>query len=113
MAGKGAQRITEVDCKKQFDNICPSSVVVSFSKASKWLYKKRHWRQHTLHWSIHRDTPKLDLAGIAAWDKFPGPQNSAALLCSQLLHDNALHAVGKLWSQLTSIPMGGLFQRKA
>ena len=37
-------------------------------------YKKRRWRQHALHWFIHRDTPKLDRAGIASADLAPGPQ---------------------------------------
>ena len=52
---KGARAITKVDCKKQFDNIHPRDVTRAFGKATKWLTKKRRWRQQELHWSIHRD----------------------------------------------------------
>ena len=67
---KGARAIMEVDCKKQFDNIHPKDVTRAFGKATKWLTKKRRWRQHQLHWSICRDTPKLDRACMATNDKF-------------------------------------------
>ena len=67
---KGARAILEVDCKKQFGNIHPSDVTWAFGKATKWLTKKRRWRQQELHWSIRRDTPKLDRARVATSDKF-------------------------------------------
>ena len=36
---KGARGITEVDRKKQFDNIHPKDVTRAFGKATKWLTK--------------------------------------------------------------------------
>ena len=52
-------------CKKQFDKKHPKRVTWAFKKATKWLFKKRWWRQQDLHWSIHGDSPKLDRAGVA------------------------------------------------
>ena len=46
---KGARAITEVDCQKQFDNIHPRDMTRAFGKATKWLTKKRRWRQQELH----------------------------------------------------------------
>ena len=45
MARKGARSLTELDCKKQFDNINPRVVLQAFEEASNCLYKKRRWRQ--------------------------------------------------------------------
>ena len=45
---KGALSLTEMDCKKQFDNINPRAVLRSFKEASNWIYKKRRWRQVNL-----------------------------------------------------------------
>ena len=97
---KGARAITEVDCKKQFDNIHPRDVTRAFIKATKWLTKKRRWRQQELHWSIHRDTPKMERAGAVTSDKFWVLQHDrlAKMLKFELLHNNVLQAVGKLWS---------------
>ena len=108
---KGARAITEVDCRKQFDNIHPKDVTRAFGKATKWLTKKRCWRQQQLHWSIHRDTPKLDRAGMATSNKFWVLQHDrlTKMLKFKLLHNNVLQAVGKLWSRKISIPMGGPF----
>ena len=65
VARKGAGSLTELDCKKQFDNINPRAVLQAFKEASRWLCKKRHWRQTQLQWSVNKDTPKLDRAGQA------------------------------------------------
>ena len=68
VAQRGALSITEVDCKKRFDNICPRRVVSSFSTASKWLYKKHRWRsmnssaRHTKtqqNWIMRASAPVL------------------------------------------------------
>ena len=115
VARKGARAITEVDCKKQFDNIHPKDVTRAFGKATKWLTKKRRWRQQQLHWSIHRDTPKLDRAGVATSEKFWVLTHShlTAMLNFELLHNNVLQAVGRLWSRKISIPMGGPFSAQS
>ena len=115
VARKGARAITEVDCKKQFDNIHPKDVTRAFGKATKWLTKKKRWRQQQQHWSIHRDTPKLDRAGVATSEKFWVLTHShlTAMLNFQLLHNNVLQAVGRLWSRKVSIPMGGPFSAQS
>ena len=59
-------------------------------EASHWLYKKRKWRQKEMHWSINKDTPKLDRAGIATNTRFwrlPHEMLSR-LLKFELLHNN-------------------------
>ena len=43
VARKGARSLTEMDCKKQFDDIHPDAVIQAFSEASHWLYKKCKW----------------------------------------------------------------------
>ena len=115
VAQKGARAITEVDCKKQFDNIHPRDVTRAFEKATKWLTKKRRWRQQQLHWWIHRDTPKLDRSGVATSEKFwvLTHNHLSAMLNFELLHNNVLQAVGQLWSRKVSIPMGGPFSAQS
>ena len=68
-----------------------------------------------LHWSIHRDTPKLDRAGVATSEKFWVLTHShlTAMLNFELLHNNVLQAVGRLWSRKVSIPMGGPFSAQS
>ena len=63
IAQKGARSLTEMDSKKQFNNIHPRAVLQSFGEASNWLYKKRRWRQVNLQWSVSKDSPKLDRVG--------------------------------------------------
>ena len=58
LSTKGATLLTDLDCKKHFDNIHPWAVLQSFTEASGWLYKKWHWRQVNLQWSISKDTPQ-------------------------------------------------------
>ena len=112
---EGARAITEVDSKKQLDNIHPRDVTRVFGKATKWLTKKRRRRRQQLHWSIHRDTPKLDRAGMATIEKFWVLTHNqlTGMLTFELLHNNVLQAVGKLWSTKISIPMGGPFSAQS
>ena len=83
----------------------------AFTEASPWLYKKRCWRQINLHWSINKDSPKLDRAGQANHSKFWCLPHDVltCLVRFELLHNNVLQAVGGLWRRNTSIPMGGPF----
>ena len=103
--------LTELDCKKQFDNINPAVVLKSFSEASKWIYKKRRWRQVNLQWSINKDTPKLDRPGQATNTRFWHLEHDvlSRLLQFELQENNVLQSVGTLWRRETSIPMGGPF----
>ena len=98
---KGAHSLTEVDCKKQFDNINPHSVTRAFRRATRWLYKKRRWRQQDLQWSIHCDTPQLDRAGVAASEKFWVLWHKCLerMLKLEFVDNNVLQAVGELWSR--------------
>ena len=41
MAAKGARSMTEVGCKKQFDNMDPNTLVRAFMESTQWIYKKR------------------------------------------------------------------------
>ena len=56
----GARFISEVDCRDQFNNICPSTVANHLTSASAWLSKHRKWRMSEIEWSIHKDVKKLD-----------------------------------------------------
>ena len=78
-----------------------------------WLHKKRQSRQRDLHWLVHRDTPKLDRAGQGAGGRLwhVSHDRLTALLDFELLHNCVEQAVGKLWSRISSIPMGGPFVR--
>ena len=60
VAAKGARSLTEMDGKKQFNNINPMDVMNAFAAASHWIYKKRKWRLKEIHSSINQDTRKLD-----------------------------------------------------
>ena len=104
-----------MDCKKHFDNIHPKDVTRAFGKATKWLTKTRRWRQQQLHWSIHRDTPKLDRAGMATSERFwvLTHDQLTGMLNFELLHNNVLQAVGKLWSRKIGLPMGGPFSAQS
>ena len=67
---KGAQLLTEMDCKKQVDNINPRAVMKLFREASTWIYNKRRWRQVNLQWSVSKEIAKLDHAGQATNMRF-------------------------------------------
>ena len=67
---RGAQFISEVYCKDQFSNICPSAVAHHLTEASEWLGKHRKWRMTEIEWCIHKDVKKLDRPGRAKADKF-------------------------------------------
>ena len=115
VAKKGAQPLTELDCKKHFDNIHPHPVLQSFKEASDWLYAKRRWRQANLPWSVSKDSPKLERAGRATNSQFWCLFHDLLthLLKFELLHNNMVQAVGTLWQRDTSIPMGGPFSAQS
>ena len=60
VAAKATQSLTEMDC----DSINPHDVTQAFTTAYHWLYKKRQLRWANIHWSISKDTAKLDRASI-------------------------------------------------
>ena len=96
VAAQGAKSLTELDCKKQFDNINPTVVLKSFSEATKWIDKKRRWRQVNLQWSINKDTPKLDRPGQATNTRFWHLEHDvlSRLLQFELQENNVLQSVG-------------------
>ena len=112
---KGAQSLTEMDCKKQFDNINPRAVLKSFTEASNWIYKKRHWRHVNLQWSVSKESAKLDRAGQATNRRFWCITHDllSRLLKFELTENNMLQAVGTLWQREGSIPMGGPFSAQS
>ena len=115
VARKGARSLCEIDCKKQFDNIKPGNVTTAFTDAADWLYRKQHWQQTEVVWSISRDSAKLDRAGEAASHRFWHLPHD---LLSKMLHfemheNNFLLAGGSLWQCLGSIPMGGPFSAQS
>ena len=115
VADKGARSLTELDCKKPFDNINPKDVMQAFTEASAWLYKRRRQRHINLHWSVNKDSPKLDRAGQANHSTFWCLPHDllTRLLRFELLHNNVLHAVGGLWRRSTGIPMGRPFSAQS
>ena len=115
VARKGVRSLTELDCKKQFDNINPRAILQAFKEASHWLYKKRRWSQTQLQWSVNKDTPKLDRAGQATNSRFWCISHDLLmrLLKFEMQKNNVPHAVGTLWQRDTSIPMGGPFSAQS
>ena len=112
---KGALSLTEMDCKKQFDNIQPRAVLKSFKEASNRIYKKRRWRQVNLQWSVSKERAKLDRAGQATNTRFWCITHDllSRLLKFELTENNMLQAVGTLWKREGSIPMGGPFSAQS
>ena len=112
---KGAVSLTEMDCKKQFDNINPRAVLRSFKEASNWIYKKRRWRQVNVQWSVRKESAKLDRAGQATNTRFWCITHDllSRLLKFELTENNMLQAVGTLWKREGAIPMGGPFSAQS
>ena len=112
---KGALSLTEMDCKKQFDNIQPRAVLKSFKEASNWIYKKRRWRQVNLQWSVSKESAKLDRTGQATNTRFWCITHDllSRLLKFELTENSMLQAVGTLWKREGSIPMGGPFSAQS
>ena len=108
---KGAQSLTEMGCKKQFDNINPRAVMKSCKEPSDWIYKKRRWRQVNLQWSVCKESPKLDRAGQATNTRFWCITHDllTCLLKLKLTENNTLQAASTLWQREGCIPMGGPF----
>ena len=99
VGSKGAGSLTELDCKKQFDNMHPRDVLRSFTEASDWLYKKHCWRQINVQWPGNKDSPRLDRARQATNSRFWCITHDllSRLVRFELLHNNGPQAVGGLW----------------
>ena len=112
---KGALSLTEMDCKKQFDNINPRAILRSFKEASNWIYKRRRWRQVNLQWYVSKESAKLDRAGQATNTRFWCITHDllSRLLKFEPTENNMLQAVGTPWKREGSIPMGGPFSTQS
>ena len=103
--------IGEADCKEQFNNVHPATVLQHMKGAAAWLKQRRPWRATTLGWSIHKENKKLDRAGEAKKSTFDFLSMDALieLVHFPLLQDNIVLAAGEPWRRRGAIPMGGPF----
>ena len=110
-----ARFITEVDCKVQFNNICPTDIESHLTAASKWLAKRRKWRMTDIECSIHKDSKMLDRAGRAKATKFWYITHAqmSDTITFEMHCNNFITAVGGLWCRHGCIPMGGSFSAQA
>ena len=110
-----ARFISEVDCKDQFNNICPTDIESHLTAASKWLAKRRKWRMTDIEWSIHKDSKMLDRAGRAKATKFWYITHAqmSDTITFEMHCNNFIRAVGGLWCRHGCIPMGGSFSAQA
>ena len=110
-----ARALGEADCKEQFNKIPPQGIMQCMEEASEWLTRKRRWRAGDLVWSIHRECSKMDRAGKAASQsfRFISHQQLMDIVRFDLTEQNAVFAVGRMWSRTGCIPMGGPFSAQA
>ena len=110
-----ARFISEVDCKDQFNNICPTDIESHLTAASKWLAKRRKCRMKDIEWSIHKDSKMLDKAGRAKATKFWYITHAqmSDTITFEMHCNNFIRAVGGLWCRHGCIPMGGSFSAQA
>ena len=110
-SGWSVEVIGEADCKEQFNNVHPATVVQHMKEASTWLKQQRRWRAATLGWSIHKENKKLDRAGEAKKSTFDFLSMDALieLVSFSLLQDNVVLAAGEPWRRSGAIQMGGPF----
>ena len=110
-----AQYVSEVDCKHQFNNICPTVVADHLQKASDWLAARKKWRMTEVEWFIRKDTKKLDRPGRAKAEKFWYLSHTAMrdTIGFEMRCNNFIRALGSLWSRHGCIPMGGSFSAQA
>ena len=62
--------IGEADCKEQFNNVHPKTVIKHMWEAAAWLKQRRRWRAATFGWSIHKEHKHLDRDGEAKKSNF-------------------------------------------
>ena len=98
------QVIGEADCTQQFDKVPPTSIVDSLKEAGTWLRKKKQWRAHETVWSIHKDNPAHDRAGMGQHTRFEyiTQQQLEALVEFSLTKDIYAQAAGQLWCRSAS-----------
>ena len=104
------QVIGEADCTQQFDKVPPTSIVDSLKEAGTWLRKKKQRRAHETVWSIHKDNPAHDRAGMGQHTRFEyiTQQQLEALVEFSLTKDIYAQATGQLWCRSASIPWADL-----
>ena len=89
----------EADCKEQFYRIQPATIVQDLRDASQFFYQKKHWRDSSIIWSVHRDSKALDRVGKAAsasfWHFLHEERISIANV--SLTEDNFVWSSGSLW----------------
>ena len=100
----------EADCTQQFDKVPPTSIVDSLKEAGTWLRQKKQWRAHETVWSIHKDNPAHDRAGMGQHTRFEyiTQQQLEALVEFSLTKDIYAQAAGQLWCRSASSPWADL-----
>ena len=107
----GMTAIAELECKEQFNNIPPQTVIDHLHACTNWLKKRCRWRASELVWSVHHTHSRLDRAGKAASHGFRYVSHEAlsGIVTQELTENNGCFGAGSIWKRTNCIPMSGAF----
>ena len=103
------------DCKEQFNNVHPATIIQHMCEAAAWLKQRRRLCATTLGLNVHKQNIKLDIAGQTKKSTFDFISMDALIELAwfSLLQDNKVLAAGESWRCECAIPMGGPFSTQS